>query len=1011
MTTKRAKQIFVEAIKLAPEDRGAFLDEQCGSDDALRVEVESLLVNHSSTVKDQSPERIVGEYQRGDTVAHFTIRDSLGSGGMGAVYLAEQSVPVKRRVALKVIKPGFDTRNTLARFQAERQALARMDHPCIAKVLEAGATDTGRPWFAMEYIKGEELLAYCDENKLDTTQRLKLFIKICGAIQHAHQRGIMHRDLKPSNILVTRGENDEPQPKVIDFGIAKAISSDLTDMTLHTTIGQLVGTLAYMSPEQVRGSDDIDTRTDVYTLGVILYELISGQVPFSGETTSDSGQEAMKKSIREADPPKPSTQLSSVDNDEARAIAKAISSDLTDMTLHTTIGQLVGTLAYMSPEQVRGSDDIDTRTDVYTLGVILYELISGQIPFSGETLSDSGQEAMKKSIREMDPPKPSTQLSSVDNDEATAIAKARGTDTTSLQNTLRRELEWIPLKALRKDRGERYASPDDLAEDVQRYLDGEALEAGPVTRRYRVKKFMKRNRVSVITAASFVLVLIAATVVALVLLAEADRHKKLTLQASYRATGVRDFVTRMIATIDTKIANEELVVLLLQHVSNSADKQFMDQPLAEAEIRGVIARAYDRVERDEEATEEFLQASNLMLQHARHHPDLEAMLNYLNKAFCSQSRLLYMQGKHEEAMLHYEKALKTQQDLETLHRDRGDQNPGMHKVTKDYDVNGVRLPRLRPQDSAHASYLREYNAALSRQEIEKATLYPEGAYEEAMSYVVEALKSQRRVLGDKHPSTIISICNIGDLLLGQGKYKEAMPYFTEALETRRRVLGDEHEYTLASINKLGNLLVRQGKIEEAMPYYVEALKTRRRVLGDEHTHTLSSIYTIGNLLAEQAKYEEAIPYLVEGLERNRRLLGDDHPNTLASINKMGKLLTDQGKYEEAMPYYVEALETQRRVHGDEHLNTPIYSANIGNLLSLQGKYEEAMPYLVEALEGNRGFLGYEHPITRRDISRLAELHDAWHQAEPDAGHDIEAAKYRRMLEEIQKNSNAEPATP
>ncbi|MCH2154264.1 MAG: serine/threonine protein kinase, partial [Phycisphaerales bacterium] len=310
--------------------------------------------------------------------------------------------------------------------------------PAIALVYEAGTFDDGsggRPYFAMEYVSSaKELGDYVTDKNLDTVARLELFRAFCEGIEYGHRRGVIHRDLKPGNILVTRGENDEPQPKVIDFGIAKAISSDLTDMTLHTTIGQLVGTLAYMSPEQVRGSDDIDTRTDVYTLGVILYELISGQVPFSGETTSDSGQEAMKKSIREADPPKPSTQLSSVDNDEARA-----------------------------------------------------------------------------------------------------IAKARGTDTSSLQNTLRRELEWIPLKALRKDRGERYASPDDLAEDVQRYLDGEALEAGPVTRRYRFRKFMKRNKVPVITAASFVLVLLVATTGLLTLWMEATAATKTAKEQTTRA--------------------------------------------------------------------------------------------------------------------------------------------------------------------------------------------------------------------------------------------------------------------------------------------------------------------------------------------------------------------------------------------------------------------------------------------------------------------------------------------
>ncbi|MCH2134540.1 MAG: serine/threonine-protein kinase [Phycisphaerales bacterium] len=420
MTYHLAKQIFTEALDHAPADRPAFLDEACGDDTDLRAEVESLLQRQASTIQDPTRIPIAGEYHRGDIVGPFTIRDQLGSGGMGAVYLADQVRPVRRQVALKVIKPGFDTSNTLARFQAERQALAMMDHPGIARVLEAGATDTGRPWFAMEYIKGLNLNAYCNDNRLDTRRRLELFIQVCDAIQHAHQKGVIHRDLKPGNLLVSRDQHDRLQVKIIDFGIAKAVSTPLTDLTLHTSIGQLVGTLSYMSPEQVRGSDDIDTRTDVYSLGVILYELLSGRVPFALETTSDSNQESLKHSIQEVEPPKPSTNITSM-----------------------------------------------------------------------------GGEA------------------------ATNIAKARRTNVEDLQKQLKKELEWIPLKALRKDRTERYSSPEALRDDVQRYLNREPLEAGPPSKAYRVKKYLRRHKVQVTTAASFILLMISATVISLVLWLEA----------------------------------------------------------------------------------------------------------------------------------------------------------------------------------------------------------------------------------------------------------------------------------------------------------------------------------------------------------------------------------------------------------------------------------------------------------------------------------------------------------
>ena len=751
MNYHRAKEIFTEAVKLAPEDRGAYLDEHCGDDADLRAKVDSLLLNHSSTVKDQSPQRIAGEYQRGDIVGPFTIRDRLGSGGMGAVYLAEQTSPVRRQVALKVIKPGFDTRNTLARFHAEQQALAMMDHPCIAKVLEAGATDTGRPWFAMEYIKGQDLNTYCDQNKLDTTQRLELFMKVCDAIQHAHQKGIMHRDLKPGNVLVARDEHDQPQPKVIDFGIAKAVSNTLTDMTLHTTIGQLVGTLSYMSPEQVSGSADIDTRTDVYSLGVILYELLSGQVPFSGETTSESGQEAMKKSIREVDPPKPSMQLSSVDNDEA-----------------------------------------------------------------------------------------------------TAIAQARRTDTTSLQNTLRRELEWIPLKALRKDRRERYATPEALAADVQRYLDGEALEAGPITKGYRLRKFVKRNKVPVFTAASFVLVLIAATAVSLILF----RHAQ---QQSSQATAATQFLGKMFVSVTPKEAgslDSELVLLILDRAVDSIDSTF------------------------------------------REHPEIAADLYFV------------MSTNYNTFSIH-DKALDLAQKSLSIRTDKLQQSKAQL-----YQVNW---------------------------RIGSSILFTTGFYGSSEEYAA------------------------------------AIPFLRDACDGCIEAKGLDHRTSQHLIDTIATVYRWMKDYSSLVQFLTFIVDLHRTTFGNDHSLTADWIYRLGKALESQSKYEEAMPFIVESLETRRRILGDEHPDTLYSITAMGKLLFKQDNHDEAMPYI-----------------------------------EEALTHYLEELETRRRVLGDEHPLTLHSINTLAELHEAWHEAEPEAGHDVEAAEYRQMLEEIQganSNATAEPAAP
>jgi len=364
----------------------------------------------------------------GTKIGHYELLELIGEGGMGLVYLAEQKEPVKRRVALKIIKPGMDSKQVIARFEAERQVLALLDHPNIAHVLDAGTTGTGRPYFVMEYVKGLSITRYCDDNRLNIEQRLKLFRQVCEGIHHAHQKGIIHRDLKPSNILVSV-HGDRVVPKIIDFGIAKATTQPLTDKTVFTFQGQLLGTPEYMSPEQV------------------------------------------------------------------------------DLAMQ----------------------DIDIRSDIYSLGVVLYELLAGVLPFEGESLARLGFAEVQRTIREQEPASPSIRLSSL-GEQAKAIAESRRTEVVPLARRLHKELEWIPLKAMRKDRCRRYRSAAELADDVQNYLDGNPLTAGPETAVYRVKKFVRRHAGSVATAALIAITIILGLVIstAMYLRAEDARQKEAT---------------------------------------------------------------------------------------------------------------------------------------------------------------------------------------------------------------------------------------------------------------------------------------------------------------------------------------------------------------------------------------------------------------------------------------------------------------------------------------------------
>src|SRR5712664_2607166 len=316
--------IFDAAIELPPERRAAHVQEACTGDDLLRQRVEALLRAHESAETFMASPAVASRggtvavkpvEQAGDRIGRYKLLQQIGEGGCGVVYMAEQEEPVRRRVALKVIKLGMDTKQVIARFEAERQTLAMMDHPNIAKVLDAGATDTGRPYFVMELVRGIKITDYCDQNNLSTEERLKLFTQVCQAIQHAHQKGIIHRDIKPSNILVTVSEPGAPGcPKIIDFGIAKATNEQpLTDKTVFTAFEQFIGTPAYMSPEQaVMTSLDIDTRTDIYALGVLLYELLTGRTPFDAKDLMAAGLDAMRQIIREQEPVRPSTRLSTM---------------------------------------------------------------------------------------------------------------------------------------------------------------------------------------------------------------------------------------------------------------------------------------------------------------------------------------------------------------------------------------------------------------------------------------------------------------------------------------------------------------------------------------------------------------------------------------------------------------------------------------------------------------------------------------------------------------------------
>ncbi|MGB7347491.1 MAG: serine/threonine-protein kinase [Pirellulaceae bacterium] len=419
-----AKTIFEEVCELDEAEQQAALDRLCGDDVSLLDEVRSLLSAQKNAGEfliqptlDSADSNLAPTLdtvdiseRAGSKVDRYKLLEKIGEGGFGVVYMAQQSEPIRRRVALKIIKLGMDTEQVVARFEAERQALAMMDHPNIARVIDGGSTETGRPFFVMELVRGDIITEYCDQKRLPLADRLRLFQQVCRAIEHAHQKGIIHRDIKPSNVLVTISD-DQPLVKVIDFGIAKATNASLTDKTLFTQFRQLIGTPLYMSPEQAeRSGVDVDTRTDIYSLGVLLYEMLTGRTPLDPKKLNSAALGELQRMIAQDEPSKPSVMVSSA-------------------------------------------------------------------------IGDFGE-----------------------------IAKRRSIDAARLGNSLSGDLDWIVLKALEKDRSRRYSGASHFAADIERYLNDEAVEATPPSRAYQLRKFARRNRGMLATAASILLVLMAGLV-------------------------------------------------------------------------------------------------------------------------------------------------------------------------------------------------------------------------------------------------------------------------------------------------------------------------------------------------------------------------------------------------------------------------------------------------------------------------------------------------------------------
>lgn len=833
---KQIDEIFQSALDTEPESRSAYLDSACGDDLHLRAEIESLLASHENSDLTSAAfddgmkllEHRASQLREDSRIGPYRVLREIGYGGMGSVYLAARADDAYRKlVAIKIIRRGLDTDDIIQRFRSERQILASLEHPNITRLLDAGSTDDGLPYFVMEYIDGEPIDQYCDTRKLNTTERLKLFQSVCAAVHYAHQNLVIHRDIKPGNVLVTKGGT----PRLLDFGVAKLLTQGASDTTV-TVVRRL--TPEYASPEQVRG-DTITTASDVYSLGVLLYRLLTGHSPYRVSARSATG---MERAVCDEEPERPSA-----------VIPRRASQATRD------------TAAAMAPVPALA------------------------LPKDLGDFAQSGN--------------PEVQMMPSDTREGTP---------DKLRRRIEGDLDNIILKALRKEPQRRYASAEQLSEDITRHLSNLPVIARPDTRGYRTAKFVQRHLAGVVAAAIVFLSLTGGIATALwqAHIAKQQRDRAHLEQA--KADRIKSFMTDMLTysspeyTSSNPTRNPEAKVSeVVDQAAKRAEAELADQPEVLADVQTTIGGVYVAQGRYDQA-ESILRAARekaIRLNGAHSHQAAEVSGKLADA--------LLAKGNYKEADALF------RQDIEIERRLAGEGRGNDKDLAHALAAYGAMLDQR--QDRTAEGYLREalkYSAGIAGKErVFVAMLYNDlsneagyrGDVEEEERCLRASLDEYRKLPPGTYVETAVTLSNLGGLLIAKRKYTEAEPFVSEGLELRRKVLGNAHTGTAGALYRLSDLRYRQGRYIDAEEASQESIEVFKRALSTPQDSVLftNPLLEMGFILDKVGRNKEAEAYLRQALDIRRRLLPAGNLGIVKAEGALGECLTSQKRYADAEP--------------------------------------------------------------------------------------------------------------